>query len=78
MKLINLKPENFIELCKIRLTQEDQEFTEIIIEDSTFKYFNGVSFIVKSDKWADYRYSFHFDMFYPKEFMYLFGLGVEF
>jgi hypothetical protein len=78
MKLENLKQENFIELCKLRLKHKKEDFTEITIEDATFRYFNGVSFIVKSDKWADYRFSFSFDMFYPDEFMYLLGLGVEF
>ena len=78
MKLKNLKQENFIELCKFRLKHESKDFTKISIEDDTFKYFNGVSFIVKSDKWADYRFSVSFDMFYPDEFMYLLGLGVEF
>ena len=78
MKLKNLKKENFIELCKLRLRHESKDFTEITIEDDTFRYFNGVSFIVKSNKWADYRFSVSFDMFYPDEFMYLLGLGVEF
>ena len=78
MKLKNLKQENFIELCKLRLRHENKDFTEINIEDDTFRYFKGVSFIVKSDKFADYRFSVSFDMFYPDEFMYLLGLGVEF
>ena len=78
MKLKNLKQENFIELCKLRLIHENIDFTEITIEDDTFRYFNGVSFIVKSDKWSDYRFSVSFDMFYPDEFMYLLGLGVQF
>jgi hypothetical protein len=78
MKLKNLKKENFIELCKLRLRHESKDFTEITIEDDTFRYFNGVSFIVKSDKFADYRFSVSFDMFYPDEFMYLLGLDVEF
>jgi len=79
MKLENLKQENLIELCKLRLKHKEEDFTEITIEDATFRYFNApVSFIVKSDKWADYRFSFSFDMFYPNEFMYLLGLGVEF
>ena len=78
MKLRKLNKENFIELCKFRLKHESKDFTKIYIEDDTFKHFNGVSFIVKSNKWADYRFSFSFDMFYPDEFMYLLGLGVEF
>ena len=78
MKLKNLKQENFIELCKLRLKHESKDFTKISIEDDTFKYFNGVSFIVKSDKFDDYRFSVYFDTFYPDEFMYLLGLGVEF
>jgi hypothetical protein len=78
MKLENLKRENFIEFCKLRLKNENKDFTEIIIEDDTFRHFNGISFIVKSDKWADYRFSVSFDMFYPNEVMYLWGLGVEF
>ena len=78
MKLKNLKQENFIELCKLRLKHKNKDFTKISIEDDTFRYFNGVSFIVKSDKWADEVFSVSFDMFYPDEFMYLLGLGVEF
>lgn len=78
MKLKNLKQDNFIEICKLRLRHENKDFTEITIEDDTFRYFNGVSFIVKSDKFADYRFSVSFDMFYPDEFMYLLELGVEF
>jgi hypothetical protein len=65
-------------LAKLRLKHKGKDFTEITIEDDTFKYFNGVSFIVKSDKCADYVFSVSFDMFYPDEFMYLLGLGVEF
>ena len=78
MKLENLKQNQLIDLCKLRLKHKNQDFTEITIEDDTFEYFNGVSFIVKSEKWADYRFSVSFDMFYPDEFMYLLGLGVEF
>ena len=78
MKVKNLKQENFIELCKLRLKHENRDFTEVSIEDDTFKYFNGVSFIVKSDEYLDYRFSVSFDMFYPDEFMYLLGLGVKF
>ena len=78
MKPQNLKHENDIQLCKLRLKNESKEFTKISIEDDTFKYFNGVSFIVKSDKTADYRFSVSFKMFYPNEFMYLLGLGVKF
>ena len=78
MKLTNLKKEDFIHLAKLRLKHKGKDFTEITIEDDTFEYFNGVSFIVKSDKWADYIFSVSFDMFYPDEFMYLLGLGVEF
>ena len=62
MKLKNLKDENFIKLCKLRLKHENKDFTEITIEDDTFRYFNGVSFIVKSDKWSDYRFLVSFDM----------------
>lgn len=78
MKLKNLKQKNFIELAKLRLKHKGKDFTEITIEDDTFRYFNGVSFIVKSDKWVDEVFSVSFDMFYPDEFMYLLGLGVEF
>jgi hypothetical protein len=78
MELENLNQSQFIELCKLRLKNKNKDYTEITIEDATFRYFNGVSFIVKSDKWADDRFSFSFDMFYPNEFMYLLGLGVEF
>jgi hypothetical protein len=78
MKLKKLKRENFIELCKLRLKHENKDFTEMTIKDDTFKYFNGVSFIVKSDKCADYRFSVSFDMFYPDEFMYLLEIGVKF
>jgi len=78
MKLKHLTQENFIELAKLRLKHEDKDFTEITIEDDTFRYFNGVSFIVKSNEWSDYRFSVSFDMFYPDEFMYLLELGVEF
>ena len=75
MKLENLKQNQLIDLCKLRLKHKKQDFTEIIIEE---EYFNGISFIVKSNKWADYRFPISFDMFYPDEFMYLLGLGVEF
>ena len=78
MKLKNLKPENLIELAKLRLKHQNKYFTDVIIEDNTFRYFNGVCFIVKSDKWDDYLLSVSFDMFYPDEFLYLLGLGVEF
>lgn len=78
MELKNLKRENFIDLAKLRLKHKGRDFTEITIEDDTFKYFNGVSFIVKSDKWTDYLFPVSFDMFYPDEFMYLLGLGVKF
>ena len=78
MELKNLKQNQLIELCKLRLKHKKQDFTEIIIEDDAFEHFNGVSFIVKSDKWADYRFAISFDMFYPNEFMYLLGLGVKF
>jgi len=78
MKPQNLKQNQFIELCKLRLKNKNKDFTEITIEDATFKHFDGVSFIVKSDKWSDYRFSISFDMFYPDEFVYLLGLGVEF
>jgi len=78
MNLKNLKKQNFIDLCKLRLGNEGKDFADIYIDDDTFKYFNGVSFIVRSDNWADYCFSVSFDMFYPDEFMYLLGLGVEF
>lgn len=78
MTLKNLKTENFIKIAELRLKHENKDFTEITIEDDTFKYFNGVSFIIKSDKFADYRFSIHLDKFYPDEFMYLLGLGVKF
>jgi len=78
MKLKNLKKEQLIKLCEFRLKHENKYFTEISIEDKSFKYLNGVSYIVKSDKWSDYRFSVSFDMFYPDEFMYLLELGVEF
>jgi hypothetical protein len=74
----NLNQENFIELCKLRLKHKNEEYTEIIIDDDSFKYFNGVSFIVKSDKYQDSVFSMSFDMFYPDEFMYLLELGVVF
>ncbi len=45
MKLKNLKQENFILLCKLRLKHENKDFTEITIEDDTFRYFNGDSFM---------------------------------
>jgi len=78
MELKNLKHENFIQLCKLRLKNENKDFTEITIEDDSFRHFNGISFIIKSDKWSDYRFSISFGMFYPDEFMYLLGLGVKF
>lgn len=78
MKLENLNRKNFIELCKLRLKHKGKDYKSIAIEDDTFIYFNGVSFIVKSDKWGDYRFSISFDKFYPDEFMYLLALGVEF
>lgn len=62
----------------MRLKNKGEDFSEVCIEDNSFKYFNGTSFIVKSDKFADYRFSFSFDMFYPDEFKYLLGLGVKF
>jgi hypothetical protein len=77
MKLENLKQENFIEMCKLRLKHENKDFTEITIEDDTFRCYNGVSFIVKSEKFSDYRFSVSFDMFYPDEFMYLLGLCIR-
>jgi hypothetical protein len=76
--LKNLNLENYIKLCKLRLGNMDRIFTEISIEDSSFKYFDGVAFIIKSNECHDYRYSFHFDVFYPNEFMYLLSIGVEF
>ena len=75
MEIKNLSKENLIELGKLRLINKNQDFTEITIED---EYFNGISFIVKSNKWADYRFPVSFEMFYPNEFMYLLGLGVKF
>lgn len=78
MKLKDLNKENFIDLCKLRLKHENKDFIEITIQDDTFKYFNGVSFIVKSEKFTDYLFSLSFDMFYPDEFIYLLNLGVEF
>lgn len=81
MKLNNLTTENYIKLCYLRLMHSEYKninIIEIIIEDSSFKYFNGVSFIIKSSDVSDLRFSFSFDKFYPNEFMYLLSLGVIF
>lgn len=75
MEIKNLSKENLIELGKLRLINMNQDFTEITIEE---EYFNGISFIVKSNKWADYRFPISFEMFYPNEFMFLLKLGVKF
>lgn len=76
--LKNLNKENYIELCKLRLENMEKDFTEISIDDSSFKYFDGVAFLVKSNICHDYRYSFHFDVFYPNEFMYMLSIGIKF
>lgn len=79
MDIKELSKEQLIQLAKLRLFNEGKEyFTELILEDSGFKYFNGVSFIVKSNKWADWIFNFSFRMFYPNEFMYLLSIGVKF
>ncbi len=44
MELENLNQSQFIELCKLRLKNKNKDFTEITIEDATFKHFDGVSF----------------------------------
>lgn len=79
MDIKELSKEQLIQLVKLRLFNEGKEdFTEVIIEESSFKYFNGVSFIVKSNKCADWVFNFSFRMFYPNEFMYLLSIGVKF
>ena len=78
LKELKLSRENSIHLCELRLKNEGEEFTEIIIEDDSFKHFNGISFIVKSDQWQDYRFTFPFTKFYPNEFKFLIDLGFSF
>jgi len=78
MSIRDLTSEQYIELGKLRLNHSDEDFTEILINDVSFEYFNGVSFIIKSDKWADLISPCTLNMFYPDEFMYLLSIGVEF
>lgn len=78
MTLKNLTEENLIGLCKLRLKHKGEDFLEIKIDDDSFNYFNGVSFLISSEKYDEYLLSISFDMFYPDEFMYLLDLGVEF
>lgn len=78
MTLKNLTEENFIELCKLRLKHKGQDFTEIKIDDDSFNYFYGVSFIISSEKYDDYLFPISFEMFYPDEFIYLLDLGIDF
>jgi len=72
--LKNLTDEQLIKLCELRLSNENIEFTEIKIEDKSFTYLNGVSFIIKSEKFRDFRHIFSFDKFYPEEFIYIMTL----
>ena len=83
MKYNQLKPEQFIELAKLRLINDGAKIkpTEIIIEEMRHSKIHDefvVSFIVKSKEWSDNMLFIVFKKFYPNEFIFLQKAGIIF
>lgn len=78
MKIEELDNNQLIKFCEIRLNYIKKDFSEILIEDASFKHYNGVTFLIKSDNYRDELFHFSFEMFYPTEFYHLINLGVKF
>lgn len=82
MELKDLTDEQLIDLAYMRAKHKETSFsgtiTDIVIKDKKSKYFNGASFLIKSEEYDDYLLGVSFDMFYINEISYLIKIGVKF